>query len=557
MAKEREITSELPQILNLYQRWNAVLNEVESVEKGGENKDQKYRYMEAADVLKMLRPLFARHGLILKCNPQVIEMAQDGTGAIKLAIEDSEYVSKSGTTMHVARLTMRYTLINIDKPDEVEVLFGVSDASDSSDKALHKARTSALKYALRDNFMIDSQDELEADQQTHDRAEPTRQGRAEAGQWSLTEQSFNVFLSLQKVLDQHDKTIYAAILQQFGVKDPREFTSYDRAKECSDRLKENAKRFAEEDAKKQKGAETKQQPPAAQAAPSQPGPTLVQPAPAATEATVQEAQPVAAPIIDEEEDDAPSAGPLPAGWTEQEPPPPPPVAKPPEKPVLERIQALVTACHLPLDNAVAFLKKALGVDSVQKAERKRIELAVKGLEEVLSGHGPDVLKAGLLNDGGDALKAFNLLWGSFSKSYSLGNPNGPAPDPLLGKHVVQVKIEDFKQDRSGDGAAIMVIRNKVIGPDEIKDKIPTFVTPVSTAADKWNWAKYFLKKAGYDPALVDANPPQIKKKLIIGLEYKLLAEITVGEDGIYHVFPAGFERLNETELEEKLAKGSK
>jgi hypothetical protein len=158
-------------LLNLYQRWNRVLGELESVEKAGINKEQGgYRYMETPDLLKALRPLLAKHGLVLKTNPA------EGTGveaetSVGLAMEDSEYMSsgQQPKLMHYVRLRMEYTLINVDDPSDRETFIGISDASDVADKAIHKCRTSALKYTLRDNFLVDAQDDAEADKQTHER----------------------------------------------------------------------------------------------------------------------------------------------------------------------------------------------------------------------------------------------------------------------------------------------------------------------------------------------------------------------------------------------------
>jgi hypothetical protein len=145
--------------------------DLQSVEKGGTNKEQGgYKYMEAADLLKALRPLLALHGLVLMANPAPGD-GGDAETSVGLAIEDSEYMSsgQQPKTMHYVRLRMDYLLINVDNPEDRVPLIGISDASDVADKAIHKCRTSALKYMLRDNFMVDAQDDADADQQTHER----------------------------------------------------------------------------------------------------------------------------------------------------------------------------------------------------------------------------------------------------------------------------------------------------------------------------------------------------------------------------------------------------
>jgi hypothetical protein len=145
---------------NVYQRWNAVLAEVKSIAKLGENTHDNYDYLQATDVLKELRPLLAKHGLVLKTNPLV-----DKT-------DDSEYESRSKTTMHFVRIFTEHWLVNCDAPEDCVQLLGIGDAADVSDKALSKARTGALKYVLRDNFLIDGQDVAEAEKQTSERTGP-------------------------------------------------------------------------------------------------------------------------------------------------------------------------------------------------------------------------------------------------------------------------------------------------------------------------------------------------------------------------------------------------
>jgi hypothetical protein len=158
-APEVPAPATAPSPLNLYQRWRNVLADIESIEKSGRNKDQNYTFMRSADVLLTLRALFAKHGLVLKANPNVAN------------VDDSEYTTKNGAHMHCVRLEMHYELINVDVPDDRCELIGIGDAADSSDKAINKSRTSALKFTLRDNFLIDDQEsaKIDADNATHER----------------------------------------------------------------------------------------------------------------------------------------------------------------------------------------------------------------------------------------------------------------------------------------------------------------------------------------------------------------------------------------------------
>src|ERR1700678_2584712 len=103
--QEPEVKEAQPQPKrSLYQRWRDVMNDIESVEKRGKSKNNageiKYPYMKAADVLKELRPLFAKHGLILKSNPRVDN------------INDEEFETRNSGKAHFVRLEVNYVLIN-------------------------------------------------------------------------------------------------------------------------------------------------------------------------------------------------------------------------------------------------------------------------------------------------------------------------------------------------------------------------------------------------------------------------------------------------------------
>jgi hypothetical protein len=66
------------------------------------------------------------------------------------------------------------------------------------------------------------------------------------------------------------------------------------------------------------------------------------------------------------------------------------------------------------------------------------------------------------------------------------------------------------------------------------------------------WATFFFKKFGYPQELLD-DPvqPRIRKQAIEGLAGKVLVEVHETEYGL-NIDPKGFERTEETELEDKL-----
>jgi len=110
----------------------AIMREVGAVPKGGENKEQKYKFRKVDDIYNRLSPLFAIHGVFTV--PEVI------------AKEVTSSQTKSGATMHCVRLSVRYRFFASDGSFVEAVVDG--EGMDMSDKATTKAMTSAHKVAL-------------------------------------------------------------------------------------------------------------------------------------------------------------------------------------------------------------------------------------------------------------------------------------------------------------------------------------------------------------------------------------------------------------------------
>lgn len=145
-------------------------NAVGGVEKKGRNEFQHYAYVKAADVAKAIRhELFKRGILVL--------------------IDEKEW-SKIGDLMtnaghNIPLMQLRADVIFQDEHDKLSVN-AFATAIDSGDKAIYKAKTGLLKYALRGLGLIpDEKDDPEfdesVDEATADVTAKARKGSKKAG----------------------------------------------------------------------------------------------------------------------------------------------------------------------------------------------------------------------------------------------------------------------------------------------------------------------------------------------------------------------------------------
>src|SRR5208283_2485135 len=117
--------------MNLIAKIAAACDAVGGVEKKGQNVQQGYKYVKAADVAKAIRhELFSRGVIVLQdeMEPTFIEIA-----------------TKSGGTSLECRMEIEFTLTDGVSEKNVSA-WGI--ARDSGDKSIYKAKTGALKYFL-------------------------------------------------------------------------------------------------------------------------------------------------------------------------------------------------------------------------------------------------------------------------------------------------------------------------------------------------------------------------------------------------------------------------
>lgn len=149
-AEKELILSLTPTPKSLVGKLAEALLAVDSVEKKGRNTQQNYSYVRAADVANAVRKELFRRGVIMTADVEKTEW--------------SEFTTNKGSRMTVCRLTVAYTLHDADSQERI-TFHGLGEAFDSGDKAVYKAHTGALKYALRTLGLIpDEAADPEADE---------------------------------------------------------------------------------------------------------------------------------------------------------------------------------------------------------------------------------------------------------------------------------------------------------------------------------------------------------------------------------------------------------
>lgn len=144
--------------LNLFQRINLVMKSVSSVHKGSTVEmggGRSYSAVNHDDVTALL------HGPITAAG--IVAMPDMSDFTLEALESKSEYQGKVTTKVsYLAKIQASVTFINIDKPEEKITTKCYSYAMDSSDKAMGKAYSMALKYCYLKTFMLESLDEEES-----------------------------------------------------------------------------------------------------------------------------------------------------------------------------------------------------------------------------------------------------------------------------------------------------------------------------------------------------------------------------------------------------------
>jgi len=144
--------------LNLFQRINLVMKSVNSVHKGSTVEmggGRSYTAVNHDDVTSLL------HGPITAAG--IVAMPDMADFTLETLETKSEYQGKvTSKVSYLAKIQASVTFINIDRPEDKITTKCYSYAMDSSDKAMGKAYSMALKYCYLKTFMLESLDEEES-----------------------------------------------------------------------------------------------------------------------------------------------------------------------------------------------------------------------------------------------------------------------------------------------------------------------------------------------------------------------------------------------------------
>lgn len=126
-----------------------VMADVETVAKRGHNKAHDYDYAMEADIVDELRPIMAKHKIVM----------------IPHQSSERNEIEVSTRSGKASIVRIHHTFGFYDAEDGSAVEIGVwGEGFDSLDKASYKAFTGAEKYALLKIFMVATGDDPEADQ---------------------------------------------------------------------------------------------------------------------------------------------------------------------------------------------------------------------------------------------------------------------------------------------------------------------------------------------------------------------------------------------------------
>lgn len=158
LASEPAERTEAINHLNIGEAFLAIMSEVGYVQKTGFNKSQNYKFAGERQLIEALRPALLKHHVICVPSEATSKVDQIVTESV---IIDGKVIEKEKKTF---RTVIDYTFVYTHVPSQTHIQVAVvGEGVDMGDKSAYKAATGALKYALRQPFLIETGDEPEAE----------------------------------------------------------------------------------------------------------------------------------------------------------------------------------------------------------------------------------------------------------------------------------------------------------------------------------------------------------------------------------------------------------
>lgn len=142
--------------LSIYSAILGVMEDVDAIGKGKTNQKQNFKYRGVDDVLNVMHPLFAKHGIFVA--PTVLEQTRESRS------------SSGGGTLNYSILRVKYTFYSKDGSYIEAVVVG--EGMDSGDKASNKAMSVAFKYACFQIFCIPTEEMVDPDGESPETVPP-------------------------------------------------------------------------------------------------------------------------------------------------------------------------------------------------------------------------------------------------------------------------------------------------------------------------------------------------------------------------------------------------
>lgn len=139
--------------MTIYEAMARVSDSVRYIQERGDNREQNYKYVLGSDVKNTFHREFQRQGII--CLPVTTSATLEPHATI--------YKGEHNQKGYMARVEVEFTLMLAENRDERYTSQFIGVGYDSTDKAINKAYTSAIKNFLISTFLVPSGDDPERD----------------------------------------------------------------------------------------------------------------------------------------------------------------------------------------------------------------------------------------------------------------------------------------------------------------------------------------------------------------------------------------------------------
>ena len=134
---------------NIYEKLAAIRKKVGDIPKNGYNSFSKYNYVPKDTLYDYFRNYFEIERLFVIASTESTNRGQR--------------IGKNGETMNMSLVHKKFTIVNLDNPEEKIEVFADGVGEDKTDKDTYQADTGAMKYFLIDNFLVSGGDSFPGD----------------------------------------------------------------------------------------------------------------------------------------------------------------------------------------------------------------------------------------------------------------------------------------------------------------------------------------------------------------------------------------------------------